>query len=97
MTVSVDGMSSEATIQIGPVVKGNAIRDSLPFVSFKDFTNQLQFADVGKALTALALAAIGADAATLVEGQKVSFTGAMSLNRGSDKILITPISLKAAI
>lgn len=96
MTVSVDGMGSGATIQIGPVVKGNAIRDSLPFVSFKDFTNQLQFADVGKALTALALAAIGADAAALTEGQKVSFTGAMSLNRGSDKILITPVSLKAA-
>src|SRR5688500_15167622 len=64
LTVTLDGAEPpvELSIQIGPVVRGNAVRDALPFVSFKDFTNQLEFADIGKALTALAVKAISGDA-----------------------------------
>lgn len=96
LTVALDGTAppAEIAIQIGPVVRGNAVRDSLPFVSFKDFTNQLEFADVGKAFTALAVEAISADAAAIAEGQKISFVGAMSLNSKTDKIVVTPVSLK---
>ena len=94
LTVTLEG-GGEATLQIGPVVKGSAIRDALPFVSFKDFTNQLEFADVGKALTALALAAIGPDVATESEGKTIIFDGAITLNSKVDKILVTPVSIKA--
>jgi predicted lipoprotein len=98
LTVALDGTSPpiEVAIQIGPVVRGNSIRDSLPFVSFKDFTNQLEFADVGKAFNAMALAAISETAQSIAEGQKVAFIGTMSLNTKSDKILVTPVSLEAA-
>jgi len=96
LVLAVDGVPAEVTIQIGPVVRGNAVRDSLPFVSFKEFTNQLEFADVGKALTARALAATEADAAAATVGQAVTFTGAMSLNAKGDKLLVTPVSLAVA-
>ena len=35
-------------LQIGPVIKGTSIRDSLDFLKFDDFTNQLEFARVCK-------------------------------------------------
>lgn len=96
LTVSVDGANppAEIAVQIGPVVRGNAVRDALPFVSFKGFTNQLEYADVGKALTALALAAVTGDSEAISEGQKVTFLGAMNLNTKTDKIVVTAVSLK---
>ncbi|HGM5489513.1 TPA: DUF2291 family protein [Serratia fonticola] len=36
------------TVQIGPVMRGNAIRDAAGF-KFEDFTNQVQFAQLAKA------------------------------------------------
>jgi predicted lipoprotein len=86
----------EVTLQIGPVIRGNAVRDALPFVSFKDFTNQLEYADAGKALTALAVEGIAADIAALAVGDHVEFTGAISMAGASDKLLVTPVALKKA-
>lgn len=93
LTVDVGG--TEVAIQIGPVVRGNTVRDALPFVQFQDFTNQLEFAEVGKLMTGLAMAAVAPGVEAVAEGQEVSFTGAMSLNSKTDKILITPVELKA--
>ena len=36
-------------IQIGPAIRGTAIRDALDFVSFNDFTNQIDGTQFGKA------------------------------------------------
>jgi predicted lipoprotein len=98
LTVTLDRTDppAEFDIQIGPVIRGSAIRDALPFVSFKDFTNQLEFADVGKALTSLALKAISDDTAAIEPGDRISFTGAMSLNSAGDRVVVTPVSLKPA-
>lgn len=98
IVLALDGAQppAEITLQIGPVIRGNAIRDSLPFITFKDFTNQLEFADAGKALTALALEGIQPSLATVAEGQRVKFTGAILLNTKSDKIIVTPVTLAAA-
>ena len=35
-----------AAIQIGPVLRGTALRDALEFVRFTDFVNQFEFAGV---------------------------------------------------
>ena len=82
------------TVQIGPVIIGSAIRDALPFVNFQDFTNQIDFADAGKALTALALAGIAPVAATIKDGSKIRFTGALSVTSKSDPIKVTPVALE---
>ena len=96
LVLAIDGAAAptEATLQIGPVIRGNAIRDALRFVSFKDFTNQIEYADAGKALTALALEGVAADAEAIVVGDRVEFTGAISMAGPSDRLLLTPVALK---
>jgi predicted lipoprotein len=51
-TIGVDATGqgkADAIVQIGPAMRGTAIRDALDFVSFGDFTNQIDFARYGKA------------------------------------------------
>ena len=37
-------------LQVGPVVFGTMLRDALPFIRFGDFINQIQYAQVSRAL-----------------------------------------------
>jgi predicted lipoprotein len=85
--------SQPVVVQIGPVIIGSAIRNALPFVNFKDFTNQIDFADAGKALTTLALAGIDPVLPSIETGSKVTFTGALSMTGKSDPIRIVPVTL----
>ncbi|MFM9857719.1 DUF2291 domain-containing protein [Pseudoxanthobacter sp. M-2] len=96
ITLTLDGTSPprDIVLQIGPVIRGNSVRDSLPFVSFEDFENQLDYAEMGKALNALVLAAIADPAATAVAGGTANFIGVVSLTSPSDKILVTPVVLE---
>jgi len=98
LVLSLEGAAAplEVTLQIGPVIRGNAIRDALPFVSFKDFTNQIEYANAGKALTALAVEGVAADVTSVAVGDRVTFIGAISMAGASDKLLVTPVSLKKA-
>ncbi len=96
LVVTLDGAATptDLVLQIGPVIRGNGIRDNLPFISFEDFENQIDFADMGKALNQIALKAIEAPAAAAAPGGKISFTGVISLSSPSDKIVATPVSMK---
>lgn len=96
LELAVQGLAEPVVVQIGPVIRGNAVRDALPFVSFKDFVNQLEYANAGKALTALAYAGIGESAAVLAVGDIVTFTGAISVSRPGDAVAVTPVSLQVA-
>lgn len=98
LTVALEGADPplDFDVQIGPVVRGNAVRDSLPFVSFKDFTNQLEFADVGKALTALAMEEVADQIAVTEPGTRLALIGVVSLNSKADKLVVTPVSLEPA-
>ncbi|MEQ9635409.1 MAG: DUF2291 domain-containing protein [Devosia marina] len=93
LDIKVEGLPDSVALQIGPVIRGNAIRDALPFVSFQDFTNQLEYADAGKALTALALQAISPAAENIAVGDSVAFTGAVSLANAADRLQITLVEL----
>jgi predicted lipoprotein len=87
----------DVALQIGPVLRGTAVRDALPFIRFGDFANQLEFADVANALNArvvrTALAAV--DAATLT-GRSITFWGAMRINGASGERLpeVVPVILQ---
>lgn len=94
LEVSVDGVADPVVLQIGPVIRGNAVRDALPFVGFKDFTNQIEYANAGKALTALAVAGFEGSAAAIAVGDEVAFTGSISMASASDRPLVTPITLE---
>ena len=41
---------ADGALQIGPVLRGTALRDALEFVKFGDFVNQIAFAEVATAL-----------------------------------------------
>ena len=81
-------------LQVGPVLRGTSIRDALPTVSFDQFVNQIQYADVATALNARVEAEIlpSLERETLV-GKRVRFAGATTL--GSDEPLtVTPVRLE---
>jgi predicted lipoprotein len=95
LDVALDGgdPNQPVVVQIGPVIIGSAIRNALPFVNFADFTNQLDFADAGKALTTLALAGIDPVLPSIKAGSEISFSGALSMASKSDAIKIVPVTL----
>lgn len=89
-----DGQA-DATIQLGPVIRGTSIRDVLPFVTFTSYANQIEYADVAKAFNAQAFERVLRDLPRdgLV-GSPVEATGVFTLRTASDKILVTPVLLK---
>lgn len=56
----VDVEQTPVTVQIGPIIRGNAIRDAVPGLSFDTFKNQVQFARLAKELNKKALASFPA-------------------------------------
>ena len=95
--IASDAGPQQITLQIGPVVKGTAIRDSLPFFSFANVTNQIEFAQVGRAFNERALKEIEKPLAELkTPGTAVEFKGAISLTSVPETFVVTPVSLKAA-
>ncbi|MGK9230219.1 DUF2291 domain-containing protein [Inquilinus limosus] len=86
--------AADLTVQIGPVFKGTALRDSLDFISFNSFANQIEYAKFGKALSAriydATLAALPRDK---LVGQKVRLLGVFTLDDPKAKPLVTPAEL----
>jgi predicted lipoprotein len=82
-------------IQTGPVVSETAIRDALPFVAFNDFTDQLAFAEVGRALTAKALAGVRPALNQLQPGRRIRFIGVANVRSAGDPLVVTPVSVTA--
>lgn len=98
-TIDVDLSPSDGTadliLQIGPVIKDSAIRDSLDFISFTDFTNQLEFARLSNAFNKV----VNRDVVSKLDrknlmGKKVSFWGAFTQLQDSDLIRVTPVVIK---
>lgn len=82
MTVEVPqagGKPLKVTIATGPVIAGTAIRDAVGFISFGDFTNQIDYANVANQINAKAKTDVLAKVdLTSVKGKKVDFYGAFS-------------------
>jgi predicted lipoprotein len=88
---------ADVTLQLGPVIKGTSIRDALPFVSFTQYANQIEFADVAKSFNTVAYDRVLKDVPRdgLV-GKTVEAVGVFTLRSKADKILVTPVSLQLA-
>ena len=87
--------SADVLIQIGPVIKDSAIRDSLEFISFTDFTNQLEFARLSNAFNKKITKTVTGklDRDNLMD-KSIFFNGAFTQLQDSDLIRITPVSLE---
>lgn len=94
--VDVDGDGkADAHVQIGPIIRGTAIRDALPFISFTNYTNQVEFAQLANAFNdqafKLALKPLKRDA---LKGRSVELLGVFSSEPGDDDLpVITPVQL----
>lgn len=95
MEVTLDGYSGPETIklQIGTVFKGSAVRDSLSFIKFGDYTNQEEYAAVSQSIHALiqekVIAPVDVNA---LKGKQIEFTGCFSVSDNTT-LLITPVML----
>jgi predicted lipoprotein len=78
---------ADISIQIGPVLRGTALRDATGLVHFSDFANQLQFADVANELNSRVLKTVLAtlDPAQL-KGRVVAFAGALAAPLGKTEV-----------
>jgi predicted lipoprotein len=88
---------ADAKVQIGPALRGTALRDTLDFVNFNEFKNQIEWAQFGKAFNEKAntafLSAVPRDGIT---GKTVTVVGAFPLPSGNDLPLVTPSELTVA-
>ena len=96
-TISVDATGqgrTDAVVQIGPAMRGTAIRDALDFVSFNDFTNQIDFARYGKAFnTYVNHAALERLPRDSLVGRKVTVLGAYPFTSASETPLVAPVEI----
>lgn len=95
LDTDVDGDGkADVRVQIGPVIKGTAIRDSLDFVNFNQFKNQIQWAEFGKAFNAQAnetlLQALPREG---LEGKRIDAIGAYPLPASGQLPLLTPVTI----
>jgi predicted lipoprotein len=94
-TIEIPGLNEKVALQIGPVVRGTALRDATGVVSFNQFSNQLDYADVSKEmnLRALKTAFANVPPASLA-GKTVTFFGALTFDPHSKSpLLITPVKI----
>jgi predicted lipoprotein len=93
--VEIPGLNEKVALQIGPVVRGTALRDATSLVSFNQFENQLDYADVSKEMNTRALkAAFSAAPAASLAGKTVTFYGAFTFDPHSKSpVLITPVKI----
>jgi predicted lipoprotein len=84
------------TVATGPVIAGTAIRDAVGFISFGDFTNQIDYADVANKINdRVKTDVIAKTDLAGVKGKKVDFYGAFSaLSPGT--IFLVPTELTVA-
>lgn len=89
-----DDGEADASLAVGPVIRGTAVRDSMPFILFNQFTNQMEYASVSNEMHALisrtVLTPIGD--LTSLQGKNVTFFGAFTLG-DVNTIVVTPAIL----
>ncbi|MEP5810304.1 MAG: DUF2291 domain-containing protein [Roseibium sp.] len=94
--VDVDGDgTADVTLQLGPVIRGTALRDILPFIDFSSFTDQIEYAKLSRALNARAFESALEDLPRdNLEGQQVEALGAFTVRGGGPPFLVTPVTVK---
>jgi predicted lipoprotein len=86
---------ADAIVQLGPVMRGTALRDALDFVKFGDFTNQIDYAQFGKAFNTYVYHAVleKLPRGALV-GKRVKVLGAYTAASGDAPPIITPATVE---
>jgi len=90
--VDVDGDGkADVRAQIGPAMRGTALRDALDFVDFNTFTNQIDYAQFGKSFNTYANANVLAGLPREgLDGRSVKLLGAYVPGSATELPLMTP-------
>lgn len=83
----------DVTVQLGPVMRGTALRDSLNFLVFTDYRDQIEFAKLARALNDRAHAGLSLPEGDLT-GRTVAFSGPFTIRTKGEAILLTPVTLE---
>ncbi len=87
------GGSQAVTVQIGPQISGESLRDAVGFIQFGNFTNQIDYGSVSGALDdKVAKDVTGKLNPAQLQGTTVSFYGTFTLDDPKN-IVITPVKL----
>lgn len=95
LEVTLDGYTGPIAIQlqVGPVFKGSAVRDSLSIIKFEDYKNQVDYAAVSQSFhNIIKTTIIDKLDLTSLEGKQIDFTGCFTVDK-EDVILVTPVIL----
>lgn len=95
MKVQLDGYTGPMNIylQIGSVYKGSAVRDSLDFIKYEDYKNQVDWAKVSQSIhDVINKEVIGKQDLKTIQGKTIHFIGCFSVDK-PDTLLITPVEL----
>lgn len=79
-------------LQLGSIIKGNSIRDSASIISFDKFKNQIQFAQLSKALNKKSISQIIQPDASWA-GKKVNVLAAVTINNNKITYAV-PLEIK---
>lgn len=87
-----DGVQ-DATIQLGPIIRGTSLRDAMPFIVFTNFRDQIEFAKLARALNVQANSSLTIPSGDLL-AKTVTFEGVFTLKKQTGKFEIVPTSLQ---
>lgn len=87
-----DGQA-DVIVQLGPIIRGTALRDAMPFIVFTNFRDQIEFAKLAGALNKLAHEGNSWPEGDLA-GKTVSFEGVFTLRAVTDVPEIVPTMLQ---
>ncbi len=100
--LQIDGYNGPATVvlQIGPLVRGDGVRDAVGFIKFGDFKDQTEFGQVAKELNRRVTETVIGDLdLTTLAGKRVSFDGVFTIRTTNQttidlsEVVITPVVL----
>lgn len=87
----------DVVLQLGPVIRGTSLRDVLPFFDFTSFTDQIEFAQLSRALNSKAYETVLKDLPLEdLVGRDVTAVGAFTMRGKGNAILVTPVEIEVA-
>lgn len=95
MVVQLEGYSGPMVVklQIGKIFKGSAVRDSLSFIKYEDYTNQVDWARISQSIhDVVAKDVIEPAKVKELQGKTIEFTGCFTVDKPSE-LLITPVEI----
>lgn len=83
---------ADVTLLLGPVINGTSLRDVAPFFDFGDFRDQIEFAQLARALNDIASARLTLSDADIT-GKMLSFEGVVPLKAAGDAWTVSAVSV----